>query len=112
MDISQHMCDIARILRCNFTLRSQPLTHEQVFSPTGLLPGFMKRAEQLANFCFGHDLGLNFENAKQSMLGVKIEFNEEVPNSLRVLCVLDILIEFMQNAANYDETPLDDLMYD
>ena len=112
MSLVKQLCAVSKILRCNFTLRDQPITAEKVFAEIGLLPSLMRRSEQLSNFCLGYGLGGTFENAQNSMTGVKVVFDDKVPNSLRLFCAVDILIEIVQSAPSYDVTPLDDLMYD
>ncbi len=110
--IVQQISAIARTLRCNFTLRDQPISIEQVFSETGLLPAIIRRADQLCSFCLGYGLGVSFEEAQGGMLGVRVKFDEATPNSIRLLCAADVIIELMQHAPSRDMTPLDDLMYD
>lgn len=108
----QQVSSIARVLKCNFTLREQPITIEQVFAETGLLPAIIRRADQLCSFCLGYGLGVSFEEAQGGMLGVRVKFDNATPNSLRLLCAADVIIELMQHAPSRDVTPLDDLMYD
>lgn len=103
---------VAKLLKCNFTLRDQPISIEQVFADTGLLPSIMRRADQLSSFCLGYGLGVSFEETQGAMLGVKVKFDDATPNSLRLLCATDVLIELIQSAPSRDITPLDDLMYD
>lgn len=112
MDISQQLAAVAKALRCNFTLRDQPVASDQVFSDSGLLPAIMRRADQLSVFCLGYGLGLTFEEAPNTMQGSKVKFDDKTPNSLRVMCATDIIVEFMQNAPTRAVTPLDDLLYD
>lgn len=112
MEIVQQLSGIARALRCNFTLREQPISVDQVFADTGMLPGIMRRADQLCSFCLGYGLGLSFEQATGSMLGVRVKFDNNTPNALRMVCVADVLIELMQNSPVRNTTALDDLMYD
>ena len=112
MNISTVMVNIAKMLRCNFVLRDQPITIEHVFSDIGLLPAFTRRADQLSNFCLGYGLGATYEDAADSMTGQKVLFDEEVSNGLRVMCLTDVLIEFIQMAPSREVTSLDDLIYD
>lgn len=111
-DIVQQISAVARVLRCNFTLRDQPIAIEQVFADTGLLPAIIRRADQLCSFCLGYGLGVTFEESQGAMLGVRVKFDEATPNSLRLLCAADVIIELMQHAPSREVTPLDDLMYD
>lgn len=110
--ISEQIGLIAKVLRCNFVLRDQPISIEQVFAETGLLPAIMRRADQLCSFCLGYGLGVSFEDTQGAMLGVRVKFDEVTPNSLRLLCAADVLIELIQHAPSREITPLDDLMYD
>lgn len=110
--IVQQFCSVAKLLRCNFTLRDQPIPIDQALSETGLLPAIVRRADQLSSFCLGYGLGVSFEDTQGSMLGVRVKFDEVTPNSLRLLCLTDILIELIQQAPSREVTPLDDLMYD
>ena len=112
MEITEQVGQIAKVLRCNFTLREQPISIDQVFTHNGLLPAIMRRADQLCSFCLGYGLGVSFEEAQGSMLGVQVKFDDATPNSIRLLCAADVIIELMQNSPSKDITPLDDLMYD
>jgi len=103
---------VAKLLRCNFTLRDQPITIDQALDDAGLLPSIMRRADQLSSFCMGFGLGVSFDEVSGTMLGVKVKFDSETPNSLRLLCATDVLIEIIQSAPSREVTPLDDLMYD
>lgn len=112
MDISQQVIAIAKVLKCNFTLRENEVSAEDIFKDTGLLPAIMRRADQLCSFCLGYGLGVNFEEAQGAMLGVRVTFDDATPTSLRLICAADVIIELMQNSPSRDKTPLDDLMYD
>lgn len=112
MELSDQVQAIAKVLRCNFTLRDNPISLDEVFKETGLLPAIMRRADQLCSFCLGYGLGVSFEEAQGAMLGVRVKFDEATPTSLRLICAADVLIELMQNSPTRDKTPLDDLMYD
>ncbi|MAZ44752.1 MAG: type IV secretion protein IcmS [Legionellales bacterium] len=112
MSISEHLAAISESLQCSFTLRDQPISAEKVFSPTGLLPSIMRRADQLASFCLGSNLGCTFEDAPGTMLGTRVVMDDKVSMTLRLLCATDIIIELIQTAPTRDATPLDDLMYD
>ena len=112
VQIVEQICLVAKALHCNFTLREQPITIEQAFAENGLLPAILRRADQLCSFCMGYGLGVSFEEAQGAMLGVRVKFDEATPNSLRLLCATDVIIELMQHAPTREVTPLDDLMYD
>jgi len=111
-DIIKQLCLIAKALKANFTFKGKPISPEEVFAFTGLLPSLAKRADQLASLCFGYGLGISVEDAEQSLTGVKIKFDDVTPNVLRYLCILDVLCELMRSAPSTESTPLDELLYD
>jgi intracellular multiplication protein IcmS len=110
--INEEMGLVAKALGCNFTLREQPIMYDQVFSDTGLLPALARRADQLSSFCLGYGIGVSFDEVQGAMLGVRVKFDEATPRSLSLLCLTDVLIEFIHAAPSREATPLDDLMYD
>lgn len=112
LDISEQMIKVARLMNGRFSLNGRPLTNEEVFAPTGLLPGIARRADQLASLCLGYGIGVTFEEAEGSVLGVKVIFDDITPNVLRLLCLIDVLNELMRGTARGDMTMLDQLMYD
>ncbi len=103
---------VAQEMKIGFTLHDKPVAVEGVFAETGLLPAFMRRADRLCNFCMGYGLGVTFDPAENSQLGIKAVFNNEVPNVLRLMCAVEILFELAEAARNRASIPLDDLMYD
>lgn len=112
MDITKQLSAVAKAMGCRYTVRGEPVAYEQVFSPTGLLPALMRRADQLCSFCLGYGLGLTFERSDAATLGVVVQFDETTPTVLRILCITDVLYEFMQQAASPEAISLDDLMLD
>lgn len=112
INLTPHIISIAKVLKCNFTLKEQPVSYEQVFADTGLLPAFARRADQLCSFCLGYGLGVSFEDQQGTMLGIRVKFDDVTPNALRLLCLSDVLVEVIQQAPSREVTPLDDLMYD
>lgn len=111
-DISQQMSKIARMMNAQFSLNGRPLTIDEVFSNTGLLPGIARRADQLCSLCLGYGIGATFEEAEGSVLGVKAIFDDITPNVLRLLCLTDVLTELMKGTPKGEVVPLDQLMYD
>ena len=103
---------IARTMGARFSLNGRPMTIEEVFAPTGLLPAISRRADQLCSLCLGYGIGVTFEEAEGSTLGVKVIFDDITPNVLRMLCVTDVINELIQSTPRGDMTPLDQLMYD
>ncbi|MCW5589614.1 MAG: type IV secretion protein IcmS [Legionellales bacterium] len=112
MDMSAKLVKLAKVLNAKFTLNDRPISHREVFADTGLLPAIARRADQLCSLCLGYGIGISFEEADKSVLGVRVIFDEVTPNVLRYLCIADVLYELMKSAASMDVTPLDELMYD
>ena len=111
-DLYETMIKIARQMNARFSLNGRPMTMEEVFSPTGLLPGMARRADQLSSLCLGYGIGVTFEEAEGSLLGVKAVFDDVTPNVLRLLCIVDVMNELMKGTPRGDMTALDQLMYD
>lgn len=112
VDVSAQMIKIARMMNGRFSLNGRPLTTEEVFSPTGLLPGMARRADQLSSLCLGYGIGATFEETEGAALGVKVVFDDITPNALRLLCLIDVLNELMKGTPRGEMTVLDQLMYD
>lgn len=112
LDVSEQMIKAARLMNAQFSLSGRPMTMEEVFSPTGLLPGMARRADQLSSLCLGYGIGVTFEEAEGSALGVKAIFDDITPNVLRLLCLIDVLNELMKGTPRGEMTSLDQLMYD
>ena len=112
MDIAQQIIKVVRVMGVRFSLNGRPMTAEEVFAPTGLLPGISRRADQLCSLCLGYGIGVTFEEAEGSVLGVKVIFDDITPNVLRMLCITDVIHELTQSTPRGEMTPLDQLMYD
>lgn len=112
MDFVQQLSAIAKSMGCRYLVRGEPIAYEQVFSPRGLLPAILRRADQLCSFCLGYGLGLTFERSDGATLGVVVQMDETTPNVLRLLCITDVLFEFMHQAPSPDAISLDELMSD
>jgi intracellular multiplication protein IcmS len=112
MDLTKKLCAIAKKMNANFTFNDRPMTYQEVFAETGLLPALARRADQLCSLCLGYGIGVSFDEAEKSMLGVKVSFDDVTPNILRLLCIADVISELMNSASSRDRTPLDELMYD
>lgn len=112
MDISKKMSAIAKSLNANFSLNDKPITYTEVFADMGLLPAIARRADQLCSLCLGYGLGISFDEAEKSMLGVRVVFDDVTPNVLRLLCMTDVLCELIQASPSATATTLDELMYD
>jgi intracellular multiplication protein IcmS len=111
-DISEQLAKIARSMGLRFSLNGRPMTVDEVLAPTSLLPAIARRADQLSSLCLGYGIGVTFEEAEGSTLGVKVIFDDITPNVLRLLCMTDVLSELSQSTPSGDMTALDQLMYD
>jgi intracellular multiplication protein IcmS len=107
--IVKQIIAIVNATNYKFTLGEEPISIEKAFSATGLLPAIMRRADQLCSFCLGHGLGVTFEKADASLLGVSVFFDNKVAISLRLLCVTDVLLEIAYSANNNNVVSLDAL---
>src|SRR6266404_3501822 len=93
MDMSVLVVKVAKAMGARVSLNSRPMTLDEVFSPTGLLPAVARRADQLCSLCLGYGIGVTFEETEGATLGVKVIFDEITPNVLRLLCLTDVLNE-------------------
>lgn len=112
MDMSQEICKIVRVMGSRFSLNGRPMTIDEVFAPTGLLPAIARRADQLCSLCLGYGIGVTFEEVEGSVLGVRVVFDDITPNILRMLCITDVVHELTQGTERGEMTALDQLMYD
>ena len=112
MSLSKQMVTIAEQMGLGFTFKSSPISLDEVFSFTGLMPGLAKRADQLAQLTLGYGLGVTFEEDESLLLGKKCKFDEYTPESLRLLCLVDSLLEITKNHPDQSSIPLDELLYD
>ncbi len=111
-DIRKNMALIAANLNAKFYLNDRFISFDEVFSFTGLLPAIARRADQLCSLCLGYGLGVSFSDAENALLGTQVTFDNVTPNTLRLLCMTDVLNELIQGGPSRDHTPLDELMYD
>lgn len=99
-------------MNAKFTLYGKPITYEEAFSETGLLPAIARRADQLCSLCLGYGIGATFVEAEKGLLKMKVQFDEVTPNILRLLCICDVISEIIRTATVGGQTPLDELTYD
>lgn len=112
INIPDQMIKAARLLNGHYSINGRPLTMEETFSPSGLLPGIARRADQLSSLCLGYGIGVHFEEAEGTPLGLRVTFDDITPNILRLLCMIDVLNELMKGTPPGQMTSLDQLMYD
>ena len=112
MKLKENLICIANKLNTKFTLNEKELSLQEVFDEHGLLPALARRADQLSSLCLGYGLGVTFDEIEKSLSGISVTFDEVTPDSVRLLCMTDVLIELVQMSANPDKTALDELLYD
>jgi len=112
MNLQQQLIQIVKQINTSFTLNGRPISNEEVFSDEGLLPAIARRADQLCSLCLGYGVGVSFDDAEKSKLGIRVTFDDVTPNILRLMCITDVLYELINASPNPNETPLDELMYD
>lgn len=110
--MSEIIGKIARTMGARFSLNGRPMTIEEVFAPAGLLPAIARRADQLCSLCLGYGIGVTFDEVEGAPLGTKVIFDDITPNTLRVLCMTDVLHELLQSTPRGGMAELDQLMYD
>lgn len=112
MNIEKHLISIAKSFDAHFTLNDRVISYEEIFNDTGLLPALSRRADQLCSLCLGYGIGVSFDEADKSLLGVRVVFDDVTPNVLRYLCITDVLCELIYASPSKDRVALDELMYD
>lgn len=111
-NIPKSLALIAAAMSAKFYLNDRFMSYEEVFAETGLLPAIARRADQLCSLCLGYGLGVTFDEAEGALLSLRAVFDEVTPNTLRLLCLTDVVSELIQGGPAKDYTPLDELMYD
>jgi intracellular multiplication protein IcmS len=110
--LEKKLTTMAKKMGVTFTLKGSIANYKDIFGDVGLLPGLTKRADQLAQLCLGYGLGATYEDVEDSLLGARVIFDEFTPDALRLLCILDVLIELVKASPSKGEVSLDELMYD
>ena len=103
---------ISKKMGIMFTFKGKTLSYAEVFAEEGLLPGLVKRADQLTSLCFGYNLGATIEDAEGTALGKRVKLDEYTPDTLRLFCITDTLYELMRASPTKNAVALDDLLYD
>lgn len=111
-ELADKMIAIAKRIGVHYSLKGRPITYDEVFTDSGLMPGLAKRADQLCSLCFGYGIGASFEEVEQSLLGSRVKFDDFTPEVLRILCLTDVLYELIRMSPSQDPVSLDELLYD
>jgi intracellular multiplication protein IcmS len=111
-DIKSVMIAIAKEMNLKFSYKSVPISSEDVFSDIGLMPAIATRADQLCQLCFGYGIGMQTEKTDAAKLGKKVIFDDVTPDTLRYLCLLDVLTELRNLSTVGDTVTLDELEYE
>jgi intracellular multiplication protein IcmS len=109
-DISQLLSQISTELNAKFYLLDRMIGYDEVFSSTGLLPGLVRRADQLCSLCLGYGLGISFKDTEQGILGAEVVFDEVTPLSVRLVFITDVICELINASPTADYTLLDELL--
>ena len=112
MDIGKQIVLVVSEMNVSFTLNKDVVPHEEIFNQGSLLPAIIRRADQLCSFCLGYGLGITFDEAPGTKLGVNVRFDDTVPSVLRLMCAVEIIYELIEASPDRTMVPLDDLMYD
>ena len=112
MQLVDVLTQLSKRLKVSFTFKGKPLSYAEVFASDGIMPGLAKRADNLAQLAIGYGLGAQIDSDEKTLLGTKVSFDEYTPQSLRVLCFLDIICELKKNSPSQNVISLDELMYD
>lgn len=112
MNLSKKFEALVKNMGASFTFKGRPVTPSEIFSESGLLPGLAKRADQLAQLCFGYGIGVTFQDMDQAVLGNKVTFDEFTPDIIRLFTIADVLYEMIRSSGAQHAVPLDELLYD
>jgi intracellular multiplication protein IcmS len=112
LDISKQLIVFSESQGIKYTFNGAMISDKEAFSVTGLLPGLARRADQLSSLCLGYGIGATFDETEKALLGIKVNFDETTPRVLRLMCLIDVLIEIIKLAPNKTAVSLDELMYD
>lgn len=103
---------IVKQLGAQFYLNNKLITPEEILSETGLLPALARRADQLCTLCLGYGIGVSYDEAEPSILGVKVIFDDVTPALLRYITIVDVLMDLLKSSQSPSHVDLDELLYD
>ncbi|EKD71327.1 MAG: IcmS [uncultured bacterium] len=112
MELIGVLCSLVKQTEATFAFCGKPVTYEEVFSPTGLLPPIAQRADKICSLCLGYGVGASFIEDEKSLLGTKVQFDDITPDILRVAYIYDVILEIIEASYSKESVQLDELMYD
>lgn len=117
--LANQLINITKQIGARFTLKGSPISYEDMYSSTGVLPAITKRADQLASLCLGYGLGASYddeeaedEDEKKTLMGATVTFDEYTPDVLRLFFITDVLLELVKSSSDEHLVSLDELLYD
>ncbi len=110
--VQKILIELFRNQGVNFTFNERFVSLDDVFSEVGLMPSIVKRADSLAHLCMNYGLGARYEEDPSALFKEKVIFDDSTPNAIRILCIMDVLFDFVVASPSSDQAALDDLMRD
>ena len=112
MDLTNSLCNLAKTTNAKFIFCGKPISYEEAFAHTGLLPSIAERADKMCLLCLGYGIGVTFTEEEKSLLGVKVQFDDITPDTLRLAYIYDVILEIVKASPSPDQVSLDELIYD
>ena len=114
VNLTNSLCNIAKTTGVKFIFCSKPISYEEIFADTGLLPAIAQRADHACSLCLGYGIGVTFVEAEKSLLGIQVQFDDITPDTLRLVYIYDAILEIIKanESQDKDRISLDELMYD
>lgn len=106
------LTNIVEEKQLKLTLRGSIIYAKTAFSDHGLMPALTKRADELSTLCLGYGIGVDYMESNNTILGMKVNFDDVTPLIIRVFFLVDVLMEIISNNNNKNEVSLDELLYD
>ncbi|MBM93925.1 MAG: type IV secretion protein IcmS [Legionellales bacterium] len=112
MDVKDQCIALSRVMGIDYGMKGRDLTYEEVFMANGFLPAIVQRADKVSNLCFGYGIGAEFIDDPKGTCGKRVQFDDKTPNSVRMICIADVLCELVTMSLSSGRTMLDELLYD
>ena len=102
LDFQKVMTDLGRRTRKKFIYNKTEITPEVVFSFTGALPLFVRRAGLLSDFLFGEGLKVQFKSDPNALTGERVDIAENQSSFVLIMLLYDVLEEMVVNSGSGD----------